>query len=484
MKTGVRFLKMNFFKRIVSVFLCLVMVYTSAFVFASGVSAAEVGTKENPANANDKYMAAVKSYIMNVDLAEGNTDGYWYTLKVESSGYLCIDATARDASGNMVENYQVTVETKGVTYKAFDEIYTRPIVPFRSSKGDTVTIHIESTPDETGIHPFTKIYCSAAIVAATESEPISVKGDEGFVANVRAGREMYCIDGTNGGFYGMKGLYVTANNGTIDQATITVSGVEYTDLDGDGAIELTLPGDTSSQIPLHPSFTIYNASTVDTTYTLKAIDPVFEGPADHTTEHAVAFVKEVAPCHKTGVAAHWYCSECDAYWADEALSVITNVKKLAIPAVKSVQYVSATDSTCSENGICEHWYCDGCKTYYADADGKAEIAYEELLKAKLEHSFEFVKIAVDSTFTENGKALYKCSACSAEKFEDLPLLEHWDKGDLNNDGKVNALDSNLLKRVFTGDYISDQGRDAGDLNNDGKINAIDSNMLVNIILGQ
>lgn len=60
-------------------------------------------------------------------------------------------------------------------------------------------------------------------------------------------------------------------------------------------------------------------------------------------------------------------------------------------------------------------------------------------------------------------------------------------GDIDGDGKVNALDSNLLKRVFTGSYPAKAGSVAAlaaDMDGDGKITAIDSNKLSRKILGE
>ncbi len=55
-------------------------------------------------------------------------------------------------------------------------------------------------------------------------------------------------------------------------------------------------------------------------------------------------------------------------------------------------------------------------------------------------------------------------------------------GDLNGDGIVSAIDSNLLKRIVAGASTADE-LESSDVNGDGTVNAIDSNVLRRIIAG-
>lgn len=54
-------------------------------------------------------------------------------------------------------------------------------------------------------------------------------------------------------------------------------------------------------------------------------------------------------------------------------------------------------------------------------------------------------------------------------------------GDLNGDGKVNAIDANIMKQIVLG---TDAPCIQADINGDGKVNAVDSNLLKALILGQ
>ena len=60
-------------------------------------------------------------------------------------------------------------------------------------------------------------------------------------------------------------------------------------------------------------------------------------------------------------------------------------------------------------------------------------------------------------------------------------------GDVNLDGQVNSIDSNLLKRSVAGEYLIDAGSPAAlnaDINGDGQINSIDSNLLKRMVAGE
>ena len=73
-------------------------------------------------------------------------------------------------------------------------------------------------------------------------------------------------------------------------------------------------------------------------------------------------------CHYNGQIEHWYCPECDQFWADEALTQLTNSKNVVLPATGSdkLQHVEAKDATATENGNIEYWYCSECEQYWAD----------------------------------------------------------------------------------------------------------------------
>ena len=82
----------------------------------------------------------------------------------------------------------------------------------------------------------------------------------------------------------------------------------------------------------------------------------------------VAFEAIEPSCHYNGQIAYWYCPECVQYWADEALTQLTNSKNVILPATGSenLQHVEAKDPTATEEGNIEYWYCPDCEQYWAD----------------------------------------------------------------------------------------------------------------------
>ena len=57
------------------------------------------------------------------------------------------------------------------------------------------------------------------------------------------------------------------------------------------------------------------------------------------------------------------------------------------------------------------------------------------------------------------------------------------KGDLDGDGKVNSIDSNIIKRIVLGLINSDELIKFADMNDDGKVNSIDCALLKRKIMG-
>jgi len=82
----------------------------------------------------------------------------------------------------------------------------------------------------------------------------------------------------------------------------------------------------------------------------------------------VVHFEAIAPaCHYNGQIEHWYCAECEQFWADEALTQITNSKSVILPAIGGeVIYVEAVAPTCQSEGNVEYWFCEECEQFWAD----------------------------------------------------------------------------------------------------------------------
>ena len=86
-------------------------------------------------------------------------------------------------------------------------------------------------------------------------------------------------------------------------------------------------------------------------------------------KHTLAYVPAAEACHVPGTAEYWYCTDCEAVFADEAATILTNRKNLAIAPVCGLTHVEAVEAGCHQNGSAEYWFCEKCDAVYADAEG-------------------------------------------------------------------------------------------------------------------
>ena len=133
---------------------------------------------------------------------------------------------------------------------------------------------------------------------------------------------------------------------------------------------------------------------------------------------------------------------------------------------------TVTPPTCAKEGYTTH-ICSVCDdTYTSDTT------------PVVDHSYVLAGYTVEPTFENEGVAEYSCTVCKSTTTKAVPVLEHWKKGDVNNDKSINALDSNMMKRILTGIPASLQACDAADYNGDGLLNSVDANSLKRRIAGK
>ena len=126
--------------------------------------------------------------------------------------------------------------------------------------------------------------------------------------------------------------------------------------------------------------------------------------------------------------------------------------------------------------------------------GFSEVAYEAVVKGNsVEYSIDNVAPGVYTLkVMKEGHRGYEAKiVVTGDVVRDvtLSLLPTGDfsQGDINLDGGVNSVDSNLLRRIVASAYSVEAGSDAAlaaDLNGDGQINSIDSNLLKRKVAGQ
>lgn len=134
-----------------------------------------------------------------------------------------------------------------------------------------------------------------------------------------------------------------------------------------------------------------NAELTQLTNSKRVILPATGGEVKHVEATEPA-------CHRPGNIEYWYCAECEQYWQNEALTQLTNSKRVKIAAEVTLEYHKAVAATCEENGMAEYWYCAECDAFFTDCDGIFNIAYKSLTTPATGHNI------VDGECTECGNA--------------------------------------------------------------------------------
>lgn len=154
----------------------------------------------------------------------------------------------------------------------------------------------------------------------------------------------------------------------------------------------------------------------------------------------------------------------------------TQSKRIDIKAKgHTAEAVTALDPTCTEDGHTAYWHCTGCDKYFSDADCTTEITLASIVITALGHEYE--DTIVPPTETEQGYTLHKCKRGDDEykdTFTDPIPKPARKKGDINNNGKIDASDllqvKSHIKRVklLEGDDFT-----TADIDGNGSINAAD-----------
>ena len=106
----------------------------------------------------------------------------------------------------------------------------------------------------------------------------------------------------------------------------------------------------------------------------------------------------------------------------------------------------------------------------------------------IEHSFHTNKRAATWLLDKEEKNLQllaEMEAAAIARYAGLEKQETYLVGDVNGDGKINAVDYAMLKRIVLGTYRikDDRMKQRADVNGDGKINSTDYAMLKRMVLG-
>ncbi len=223
-------------------------------------------------------------------------------------------------------------------------------------------------------------------------------------------------------------------------------------------------------------------------------EPISDAPV-----HNVVHFDAVEPgCHYNGNIEYWYCADCEGFWQDEALTQVTNSKNVVLPATGegNVIHFDAVDPGCHQNGNIEYWFCSDCEQFWQD-EALTQLTNSKNVVVPATGSENLVHVeAVEPTTTENGNVEYwYCPDCDCYWLDEactqitnrlsviLPALDTV-VGDIDGDGTADLNDAALLFYVVNGlDTLTDEEALVADINGDGVLNLYDAARLFYFING-
>ncbi|MBQ4601821.1 MAG: hypothetical protein IJB24_03070, partial [Clostridia bacterium] len=130
-----------------------------------------------------------------------------------------------------------------------------------------------------------------------------------------------------------------------------------------------------------------------------------------TLDHEIVEVEAIEPaCHYTGNVAYKYCTVCDTHWTMDGR--LTNRKDVILPRISDeATHVEAVEATCYNEGNIEYWYCEECGQFWADA---ALTQITNALSVKLgmtEHDVTAVEEVAAGCHYEGNTAYWYCNNC-------------------------------------------------------------------------
>ena len=125
----------------------------------------------------------------------------------------------------------------------------------------------------------------------------------------------------------------------------------------------------------------------------------------------IIYVEAVeASCHQNGSAAYYYCSECDSVYDEDFR--LTNRKNLTIPYTAEIIHVDAVEAVCHQTGNVEYWYCSECDAVFTDA-ALTQLSNFKSVITPAPVELTYVP-AVDADCINDGNTEYwYCSECDA-----------------------------------------------------------------------
>lgn len=104
----------------------------------------------------------------------------------------------------------------------------------------------------------------------------------------------------------------------------------------------------------------------------------------------VVHIDAVAPgCHYIGNIEYWFCPDCEQYWQNAALTQLTNSKRVLLPATGSdkLTHVEAVKPGCETNGNIEYWFCSDCEQFWQNEALTQLTNSKRVILPALEHNY-------------------------------------------------------------------------------------------------
>ena len=236
-----------------------------------------------------------------------------------------------------------------------------------------------------------------------------------------------------------------------------------------------------------------------------------------------------ATCTERGCLDHYECTMCDAVSLDGE-SELFNTARLTIraghdwgewEAISETHHARVCQTDESHTGQARHdfiggicadcgykmpgvTFVSGTVTSFGSetdnviihliAEGYSEADYEVIVQGNTA-TYSIGGVAAGTytlKVTKNGHKTYTATVTVSDgdvihNVELESISTEVLIGDVNRDGQVNSIDSNLLKRSVAGEYMIDAASPAAlnaDINGDGQTNSIDSNLLKRMVAGE
>ena len=118
----------------------------------------------------------------------------------------------------------------------------------------------------------------------------------------------------------------------------------------------------------------------------------------------------------------WYKAIGDSEHEDSKADVIeVTIKEKTEAHTHDIKHVEAKEPTCTEDGYEAHYECTICHEWYADDTGSVPLDKNEITKKATGHKWDDGVITQEATYDETGIKTYTCSVCGETKAETIPV---------------------------------------------------------------